>query len=135
MVKVNQIVRLRGHHIDGGVLKYHGSIKNGFPIDRVLLKAFGYDDRFIDHMTAVYEKIINDDSVQIEVVDGLDDICRECPQEMKDRMKDLCTSQFAKAGDEFYNSLVGIQPCERYSFSGLQKQRELKFEEWKAKNE
>jgi len=50
----------------------------------------GYNDAFVDNMNNITNHLRNNDSANIEIVSGCDDICSQCPKRVGE---DTCESQ------------------------------------------
>ena len=61
------MINLRGHHL---------LCLQGF-------QGYGYNEEFTRNMTIIHEKLMNDEE-SIHLVNGLDDLCKYCPNLNKD---------------------------------------------------
>jgi len=77
-VKTNRM-RLRPHHL----LCLYG------------FRGLGYSEQFVENMQGIINKIRNNPSIEIELVDGVDAICLKCPHNVENK----CSKPGSNVGD------------------------------------
>jgi hypothetical protein len=92
---LEEIVRLRGHHI----------------LCLLGFRGLGYDEEFVANMTRVHSRVFLQDCL-IELVTGPDDICSACP-----RLEKGCKS--VKEKDSKVLRLLNLQPSEQVESSEI----------------
>lgn len=48
-------------------------------------RGLGYSEEFVENMQGIVDRIRENPSLEIEVVDGVDDICLKCPHNLEER--------------------------------------------------
>ena len=62
-------IKLRAHHL----LCLYG------------FRGLGYNKEFVENMQAIVDRIRENPSIEIEVVNGIDDICAKCPHNIENK--------------------------------------------------
>ncbi|MCJ7646789.1 DUF1284 domain-containing protein [bacterium] len=79
-------IKLRAHHL----LCLYG------------FRGLGYSEEFVENMQAIIDRIRENPSIEIEVVNGIDDICAKCPH----NVENSC-SKPRRNVEEFDREIVG----------------------------
>ena len=79
-------IKLRAHHL----LCLYG------------FRGLGYNKEFVENMQAIVDRIRENPSIEIEVVNGIDDICAKCPHNIENKC-----SKPGRNVEEFDREIVG----------------------------
>lgn len=102
--------KLRGHHL----------------ICLHFFKGYGYDEKFTENLRDVISKI-----KVVEVVEGIDDICKACPYNVGFCNYKESSEKEVKELDAFALDLLGLNIGEKVSWSYLKEKIPKTIEKWK----
>ncbi|KAA5806948.1 DUF1284 domain-containing protein [Thermoanaerobacterium thermosaccharolyticum] len=82
-------------------------------------KGLGYDEEFIKNMDKIVKKLKNDGDVFIKLVDNVDNICEQCPNNFSGVCKNEHHKDSIKEMDDAVLESIHIKPGESMKYSEI----------------